>query len=108
MDVKVTYVSSSGTARVVAVPIGDSVMHGAVANGVPELLGDCGGDLSCATCHVYVDAGAVDKLEPISSDEDEMLETAAAPRCSNSRLSCQITLTSELDGLIVNTPSEQL
>jgi 2Fe-2S ferredoxin len=108
MVVEVSFISSSGVRRTLAVPENDTVMHGAVANGVPELLGDCGGELSCATCHVYVDAAFSDKLGPISPDEDEMLDGTAAPRCATSRLSCQIALTSELDGLIVTTPSEQL
>jgi 2Fe-2S ferredoxin len=108
MDVKITFISSTGQERVVSAPVGSSVMHSAVANGVPELLGDCGGDLACATCHVYIDPGKLDELPPISDEEDEMLDTAAAPREPNSRLSCQVELTPSLEGFVVRTPSEQL
>jgi 2Fe-2S ferredoxin len=108
MDVKVTFVSSTGQERIVASPAGSSVMHCAVANGVPELLGDCGGDLSCATCHVFIDPDFVGSLPPMEADEDEMLDAAATPRRANSRLSCQVELTPDLNGLVVRTPSEQL
>jgi 2Fe-2S ferredoxin len=108
MDVKITFVSSTGQERVVSAPAGSSVMHSAVASGVPELLGDCGGDLACATCHVYIDPAKFDELPPLSDEEDEMLDTTAAPRESNSRLSCQVELSPELEGLLVRTPSEQL
>jgi 2Fe-2S ferredoxin len=108
MDVKVTYIRSDGQERAVRAPVGSSVMHAAVANGVPEILGDCGGDLCCATCHVYVEDNAIDQLEPMGSEENDMLDSAAAPREPNSRLSCQIGLTPALDGLVVRTPSEQL
>ena len=67
MDVKVTYIRSNGQVRAVSVPVGSSVMHAAVSNGVPEILGDCGGELSCATCHVYVEDDVIGQLAPMCS-----------------------------------------
>lgn len=104
---KVTYVSDAGEVRVVDGLAGDSVMQTAVRNGVPGITGECGGVLSCATCHVFVDEADLDRLEPVSGLEDEMLDGTVVDRCPNSRLSCQITLSEELGELRVTTPEAQ-
>ena len=103
----VIYISSAGDRREVAVPIGSSVMEGAINNGVKGIVAECGGACMCATCHVYVDESWLDKLQPIAEDEEEMLNNTFSPRKTNSRLGCQIPLTEELDGLIVTTPEAQ-
>jgi ferredoxin, 2Fe-2S len=103
----VTYISHSGVSRQIAVPVGDSVMEGAIKNGVDGIVAECGGACQCATCHVYVDEAFLGRLEPIAEDEDEMLSTTFCPRRPNSRLGCQIRVTNALDGLIVRTPEAQ-
>ena len=102
-----TYISVKGDSRQIAVPIGDSVMEGAIKNGVDGIVAECGGACQCATCHVYVDEAFLGLLNPIQEDENEMLGTTAAPRKPNSRLGCQIPVTKKLDGLIVRTPERQ-
>ena len=102
----VTYQHSDGTSDKVDVPVGTSVMRAALAHDVPGIVGECGGELMCATCHVYVLTPR--GLDPgLSEDEDEMLDFAASPRRPESRLSCQIRMRDELDGLIVETPEAQ-
>ena len=103
----ITYVSPSGEAHTVDVPVGDSVMEGAVQNAIDGILAECGGARQCATCHVYVDEAFLGRLEPIEEPEDEMLNVTASERKPNSRLSCQIPVTKQLDGLIVRLPPTQ-
>src|SRR5580700_2274625 len=103
----VTYISYSGETRQVSVPIGDSVMEGAIKNGIDGIVAECGGACQCATCHVYVDEAFLGLLNPIQEDEDEMLNTTFCRRQPNSRLGCQIPVTKQLDGLIVRTPEAQ-
>jgi 2Fe-2S ferredoxin len=103
----ITYVSSSGDVHTIDVPLGDSVMEGAVQNGIDGILAECGGNLQCATCHVYVDVASLALLEPIKDDENEMLNVTASERKPNSRLSCQLQVTKKLDGLIVRLPPTQ-
>jgi len=103
----VIYISFSGVTREVAVPIGSSVMEGAVNHGVDGIVAECGGACMCATCHVYVDPAFLDKLEPIADDEEEMLNNTYSPRKPNSRLGCQIPVTEALNGLTVTTPEAQ-
>ncbi len=86
---------------------GDSVMFTAVQQGVGGIVGECGGVLSCATCHVYVDPEWLGQVGPPGADEEDMLEATAAERRPNSRLSCQIEVQPELAGLIVEIPTEQ-
>jgi 2Fe-2S ferredoxin len=86
---------------------GQSLMQAAVKADVEAIVGECGGTLTCATCHVYVREPFAAKLDPVTSDEDSMLDFAASPREPNSRLSCQIKLTEELDGLTVDLPATQ-
>ncbi len=104
----VTYVQSDGSQTTVDVPVGENVMRGALYNDLGGIVGECGGGLSCATCHCYVDdawTGAVGG--PTKQDEIDLLEGVAAERKANSRLSCQIDMTDALDGLIVHLPENQ-
>jgi 2Fe-2S ferredoxin len=103
----VTYISYAGDAKQIDVPIGDSVMEGAIKNGIDGIVAECGGACQCATCHVYVDEAFLGLLNPIQEDEDEMLNTTFCQRQPNSRLGCQIPVTKQLDGLIVRTPQAQ-
>ncbi|OLO25838.1 ferredoxin [Streptomyces sp. MNU77] len=104
---KVTYVSDTGEVRVIDGTAGDSVMQTAVRNGVPGIVGECGGVLSCATCHVFVDGADLGRLEPMNDLEDEMLDGTVVDRRPDSRLCCQITLSEELGDLRVTTPEAQ-
>jgi ferredoxin, 2Fe-2S len=105
---KVTYVEHDGTSHEVEVAIGENVMRGALYNDLPGIVGECGGGLACATCHCYVDDGWAERVGgPASQDEADMLESTAAEIKSTSRLSCQINLTDELDGLVVHLPERQ-
>jgi 2Fe-2S ferredoxin len=104
---KVTYQRPSGDEVVVDAADGVSVMQAAVAHGITEIVAECGGTLSCATCHVYVVDGPIDHLPPVSADEEEMLDYTASPRESSSRLSCQLPLSAEVDGLVVRVAPEQ-
>jgi 2Fe-2S ferredoxin len=103
----VTYISNAGETRRIDVPIEDSVMEGAIKNGVEGIVAECGGACMCATCHVYVDPAWLAKLKPIEDDENAMLDSTASERKPNSRLGCQLRVTKELDGLIVRTPPTQ-
>jgi 2Fe-2S ferredoxin len=103
---KITYIDHSGKERSVEVPSGWSVMEGAIKNRVPGIDADCGGACACATCHVYVDPAWLPKLPPRHDMEQSMLDFAEDVR-ANSRLSCQIKVTQELDGLVVRTPKSQ-
>jgi 2Fe-2S ferredoxin len=103
---KIKYIDQNGTERVIDVPVGWSVMEGAVNNSVPGIDADCGGACACATCHVYVDPKWLAKLPPKAELEENMLDFALEVR-SNSRLSCQIKVSDELDGLTVTTPKSQ-
>lgn len=105
---EVTYHHADGTSDVVNAPAGTSVMRAAVAHGVTGIIGECGGQAMCATCHVYVRPAFLERLPPISDDEDEMLDAAAAPRDEQrSRLGCQLRLEDDLDGLHVDVPTRQ-
>ena len=97
---RVVYIEDDGTHVEVDVEEGYSVMEGAIMNGVEGIEAECGGACSCATCHCYVPEDWWDKLPEMDVIEDSMLE-AATERRSNSRLTCQIPMTDELDGLIV-------
>jgi 2Fe-2S ferredoxin len=103
---KITYIAVDGTETVVEAKIGQSVMLTAVNNNVPGIVAECGGACSCATCHVHVDPDWYDRLPPPQDMEKDMLEFAIDPDAT-SRLSCQITVTEELDGLVVRTPESQ-
>lgn len=103
---KVTWHLEDGREIVADVPVGWNLMEAAVANNVPNVIGECGGCLSCATCHVYVDAAWAAKTGRTGEIEDGMLEATPAPRRPESRLSCQITASPELDGLVLHVPAE--
>ena len=103
---KIKYIEHNGKEHEVEVPVGLSVMEGAVKNLVPGIDADCGGACACATCHVYVQEPWLAKLPPKSDMEETMLDFAQELE-PNSRLSCQIKVTPELDGLVVKTPKSQ-
>ncbi len=103
----VTFIAFNGAKSEIDISVGESVMSGATNGGITGIVGECGGFCSCATCHVYVDEAWAAKIPPITEHEDEMLDGTAAERRPTSRLSCQINVTAELDGLIVQTPEIQ-
>ncbi len=105
---KVTYVHPDGTQDVLDVAVGTSVMLGAITRGIDGIVAECGGSAMCATCHVYVDPAHLEKLPPPDANEDAMLDSTAAERRPNSRLSCQIDMTTALDGLVVHLPERQV
>jgi ferredoxin, 2Fe-2S len=105
---KITYVHPTGTRTVIDVPAGNSVMRGAVLNGVDGIVGQCGGGASCGTCHVYLDPDNTRPLPDMHPVEDELLYGTASERTADSRLSCQLPVTDELDGLVVHLPPAQL
>ncbi|MGD9662083.1 MAG: 2Fe-2S iron-sulfur cluster-binding protein [Porticoccaceae bacterium] len=102
----VTFISHDGNAQEVHTEPGTSVMQAAVDNMIDGILGDCGGSCSCATCHCYVDEAWIDKLNPPSDMEKDLLTCVQEP-AENSRLSCQISVTDDLDGLIIKLPESQ-
>ena len=104
---KITYISAGGTERTLDVPVGTSVMRAAELNDVEGIVAQCGGNMQCATCHVYVDETTLDKAEPPRPDENHMLEYTVCPRRPTSRLSCRLKVTEAMDGLIVHTPERQ-
>lgn len=105
---KLTYVSSDGTRTEVEAKNGDSVMHTAVSNDVDGIIGECGGQMMCATCHCYVDDEWVETTGYRSEDESDLLDCAASEVKETSRLSCQIKMSDELDGLVVHMPESQI
>ena len=105
---KITYVEFGGKEHVVDVPSGLTVMEGARDNGIPGIEADCGGACACSTCHVYVATDWVDRLPPRDPMEEDMLDFAWNPDPVRSRLTCQIKVTSDLDGLVVQMPEKQI
>lgn len=103
---KITYIDVAGTSRSVDAPVGWTVMEGAVKNNVPGIEAECGGACACATCHVYVDEAWIAAVGTAQPMEADMLDFASDVRAS-SRLSCQIRVKPELDGLVVRTPDRQ-
>jgi 2Fe-2S ferredoxin len=103
---KVTYIEFNGTEHTIEVRNGFTVMEGAVKNNVPGIDADCGGACACATCHVFVDPAWAEKTGKASAMEESMLDFAENVQ-ENSRLSCQIKVTDELEGLIVRMPESQ-
>ena len=103
---KITYTDSSGNKKTIDVSNGLTVMEGAIQNNIPEIDADCGGSMACATCHVYVKDEWFNKLPKIEDGEHDMIDMAFEPK-KNSRLSCQIIVSEELDGLEVTTPKKQ-
>jgi len=103
-----TFIAHDGTVKSLTVADGTSLMQTAVANGIEGIVAECGGSQMCATCHVYVAPEWLDKLSPMLAPEDAMLDGAACERKANSRLSCQILMSPELDGLVVHLPERQI
>jgi ferredoxin, 2Fe-2S len=103
-----TYIRHDGERTTLDIAEGASLMRGAVSNNVDGIVGECGGQMMCATCHVYVEAEFLGRLPAVSEEEDIMLDTTACARQPNSRLSCQITASAAIDGIVVRTPLTQL
>lgn len=105
---KITYIAHNGTAHVVDVAPGLTVMEGARDNNIPGIEADCGGACACSTCHVYVAPEWVDRLPPKDDMEADMLDFAWQPDPARSRLTCQLKVTAALDGLVVHMPEKQI
>ena len=103
---KITYIDNEGTSRTIEVDNGLSVMEGAIQKDIPGIDADCGGSMACATCHVYVEENWLDKLPKAQDAEVDMIDMAYEPQ-KNSRLSCQLIVSDDLDGLTVMTPAKQ-
>ena len=104
---KITYIEHSGKSHTIEVANGLSVMEGAVQNNITGIDADCGGSMACATCHVYVKEEWFNKLPKKEDGEEDMLDMAFEPK-KNSRLSCQLMISDQLDGLVVNLPEKQV
>ena len=104
---KITYIEYNGKTHTIDVAKGLSVMEGAIQNNIPGIDADCGGSMACATCHVYVKEDWFNRLPPKQEGEDDMLDQAYEPK-KNSRLSCQIQVSDNLEGLEVNLPEKQV
>lgn len=105
--IRIRFISTDQSHQDIETATDQSLMKAAVDANVKGIEADCGGTLTCATCHVMVDAPWTEKLPPASPDELDMLDFAASPVQPTSRLSCQIRLTPELDGLVVHLPASQ-
>ena len=104
----ITFIHQDGNEQRVEAGIGESAMLAATRHDVNGIVAECGGNAMCATCHVYVDEAWLPRLPAMSSDEDALLDGAAAERRPNSRLSCQIKLATDLDGLVLQLPDRQI
>ena|ERR1044071_7572094 len=104
---KVVFITLDGAQRVVDANVGESVMAAAVRNGIEGIIGECGGNCSCATCHVYVADEFSSDVGGANEMEDDLLDLGVADRRETSRLSCQIKVTEDLDGITVHIPAEQ-
>ncbi len=103
---KITYKDFQGNSKTIEVENGLTVMEGAIQNNIPGIDADCGGSMACATCHVYVEEKWLNKIQKAEEAEEDMIDMAFEPK-KNSRLSCQLIISEELDGLTVTTPSKQ-
>lgn len=103
----ITYIDPNNARQELEVDVGMSVMQAAVANDIEGIVAECGGSAMCATCHVYLDESDLARAPEMSPEEDEMLEFTASPRRPTSRLSCQLVMTAELDGIVVYLPENQ-
>ena len=104
---RVTYISHDEKATTLDIATGTSVMQAAIFNGVDGIVAECGGSCMCATCHVYVREDMLALTPPMEADEDAMLEGTASERRANSRLSCQLLVSPQMDGLVVYLPETQ-
>ncbi len=105
--VKLTFRSAAGELTSIDAPLGESVMQAAIFNNVDGIEAECGGSCMCATCHIYVAPSLAEKLDPPAEEEAEMLEETAAEKRPESRLSCQLVVTSEMDGQVFDVPECQ-
>ena len=103
---KITYKDEKGNSKTIEVEKGLTVMEGAIQNDIPGIDADCGGSMACATCHVYVEEKWLDKIPKPEEGEIDMIDMAYEPK-KNSRLSCQLIISEDLDGLVVTTPAKQ-
>ena len=103
---KITYIDDEGNSKTIEVENGLTVMEGAIQNNIPGIDADCGGSMACATCHVYVEDKWFDKIPKAEDAENDMIDMAFEPK-KNSRLSCQLIVSDELEGLTVTTPEKQ-
>ena len=104
---KITYQDYKGDSKTIEVEKGLSVMEGAIQNDIPGIDADCGGSMACATCHVYVEEKWLDKLPKAEEAEIDMIDMAFEPK-KNSRLSCQLMVSDQFEGLVVNLPEKQV
>lgn len=105
---RITYIEFGGKQHVVDVAEGMTVMEGARDNDIPGIEADCGGACACSTCHVYVDEAWIERLPPREAMEEDMLDFAWQPDPRRSRLTCQLRVTGDLDGLVVTMPERQI
>ena len=105
---KITFIAADGTTTEVESSEGESVMRAAVGNDVDGIIGECGGSMMCATCHCYVDEAWADETGPQQDGESDLLDCAASEVKATSRLSCQIRMRSDLDGIVIHLPEAQL
>lgn len=103
----ITFIHPDNRSQQVEAEDGASVMLAALTHGVDGIVAECGGNAVCATCHVYVDEAWAARLEPVSDDEDALLDGTASERLPNSRLSCQIKVQPALEGLVLRLPERQ-
>ena len=103
---KITFIDKSGNSKTIDVENGLTVMEGAIQNDIPGIDADCGGSMACATCHVYVEEKWLNKIPKAEDAEVDMIDMAHEPK-KNSRLSCQLIVSNDLEGLTVTTPEKQ-
>ena len=103
---KITFIDKDGNQKKIEIENGLTVMEGAIQNNITGIDADCGGSMACATCHVYVQDEWFNKIEKAEDAEQDMIDMAHEPK-KNSRLSCQLIVTDQLDGLVVTTPEKQ-
>jgi 2Fe-2S ferredoxin len=104
----ITFIRPDNRSENIEASIGESAMQVATRHGIDEIVAECGGNAMCATCHVYVDDSWIGRLTAMSEDENALLDGVAAERLAGSRLSCQIKLEQDLDGLVLRLPERQL
>lgn len=105
--VNLVFINADGSETTIQAKVGDSVMHSALAKGVSGITAECNGSAACATCHAYFEKRLSDVLPTMEEHEDDMLDFAACPREAGSRLSCQVTVTEEMDGARIRIPEMQ-
>lgn len=104
----VKFIEHTGAAQIVQAEEGETLMHAATRNLVPGVIADCGGAGNCATCHGYVDDAWTDRIPPPSAEERDMIENGCLDAQENSRLTCQIRVTAQIDGIVIRLPKSQM